>query len=241
MAHIAALRVTNLVKNYSHTTVLRGVDLEVHSGEILGLVGLNGMGKTTIIKSVLNLIDIDQGKIEIFGVSSLDQKARSTLCYLPEKFQPSSLLKGHEFLSIFLGKSYSADVAENYAGKFALNPQALQQRIGKYSKGMTQKLGLIYAFMSSAKLIILDEPMSGLDPRARINLKTELLQAKNEGRTIFFSSHILNDVEEICDSLAVLHEGKVVFRGKVSDFRTRHQQVDIEKAFLAEIGVMGGY
>ena len=102
---------------------------------------------------------------------------------------------------------------------------------------MTQKLGLLGTFLSEAKLIILDEPMSGLDPRARIALKQQLLSYKEAGNSIFFSSHILSDIEEICDKIAILNNGKIVFSGKPEDFKTKHQENSLEKAFLNEIGI----
>lgn len=103
---------------------------------------------------------------------------------------------------------------------------------------MTQKLGLLAVFLSEADLVILDEPMSGLDPKARIALKRELISYKNSGKTVFFSSHILSDMDEICDSIAVLNEAKIAYHGTPQGFKSKHQSDSLDKAFLKEIGIV---
>ena len=142
-----------------------------------------------------------------------------------------------KFVSGFHQKKLNLDKVKQIARVIDFKPESLNLRISKYSKGMTQKLGLLGTFLSEAKLIILDEPMSGLDPRARIALKQQLLSYKEAGNSIFFSSHILSDIEEICDKIAILNNGKIVFSGKPEDFKTKHQENSLEKAFLNEIGI----
>ena len=162
------------------------------------------------------------------------------MAYLPEKFQPSNQLKGVEFLKFVTGfhkKKFDLRKAEEIAEILDLKVSALNLRISKYSKGMTQKLGLLGTFLSEAKLIILDEPMSGLDPRARIALKKQLVNYRKAGNSIFFSSHILSDIDEICDRIAIINDGKIVFVGKPEEFRNKHNEGSLEKAFLSEIGV----
>ena len=117
-----------------------------------------------------------------------------------------------------------------------LRPDALHSRVSKYSKGMGQKSGLIGALLSGAPLLILDEPMSGLDPKARILLKNELRKYRDNGGTIFFSSHILADLEEICDRIAVLNDTKIIYDGKAEAFVKQHNQPNLEHAFLKAIG-----
>lgn len=232
------LQITGLTKHFANHQVLQGIDLTLQAGEIFGLIGLNGMGKTTLIKSILDLLRPTQGTIQIAGIDHLQRRSRQTICYLPEKFQPSASLKGKEFLSLFV-PNFKLQQAIQYANHLGLDPQFLEQKISKYSKGMTQKLGLIYTFMHPAKLTILDEPMSGLDPKARILLKQELLNCRTQGKTLFFSSHILTDIEEICDRLAVLNNGLISFVGTPAAFCQKHQLTSgIETAFLKEIGVL---
>ena len=149
-------------------------------------------------------------------------------------------MKGKEFLSLFSGNfntKFGKSKVEKVAGLLSLEVEALNRSVGEYSKGMIQKLGLMSAFLSDSKLVILDEPMSGLDPKARINLKDELLAYKKMGNSIFFSSHILADIDEICDRIAIIDKGKIVFIGKPADFKKDTAQKTLERAFLKKIGL----
>lgn len=234
------LLVRSIAKSYNSRKVLENIDFQLIPGEIFGLIGLNGAGKTTLIKIILDLVKSEQGSAEIFGEATTSIKSRQQLSYLPEKFQPSRYLKGLEYLDLAL--SYykkKLDVARARAGAVALdlNPDVLANRVGSYSKGMGQKLGLLGAFLTDAKLLILDEPMSGLDPRARIMLKEMLLANRKEGKTIFFSSHILSDIEEICDRIGVIHEGRLFFIGTPNEFKQRYKDASLEKAFLNSISL----
>ena len=220
--------------------VLDDISFGVRENEIFGFIGLNGVGKTTLIKIILDLLDEEAGEIKIFGHNKVLPLARKKLCYLPEKFQPSPYLKGIEFLQFvldFYDKKIDLERVMMLCENLDLNFKMLSQKATKYSKGMTQKLGLIATLLTDADLIILDEPMSGLDPKARINLKKELIKYKNSGKTIFFSSHILSDMDEICDSIAVLNEAKIIFYGSPSEFKKEHDQDSLDKAFLKAIGV----
>lgn len=234
------LNILEISKTFSKN-VLDKVSFSVQENEIFGFIGLNGIGKTTLIKIILDLLDQDNGEVEIFGVSRLLPEARKRVCYLPEKFQPAANLKGVEFIKFvlsFYNKPYDVQKAKQLAADLDLNFDFLSQKVTKYSKGMTQKLGLMAVFMSEADLIILDEPMSGLDPKARIALKRELIKYKNSGKTVFFSSHILSDMDEICDSIAVLNNAKIVYQGTPQGFKNKHQQDNLDKAFLKEINLL---
>ncbi len=234
------LKIAQISKIFDRRQVLDSIDLQVNHNEIFGFVGLNGIGKTTLIKIILDLLGEDRGEIEIFGINKALPESRKNLFYLPEKFQPSKKLKGEEFLRFsqdFYNKKYDAKRAEELCCKLDLQAEMLQQKVDNYSKGMTQKLGLIAVFMSQADLIILDEPMSGLDLKARINLKRELLEYRKLGKTVFFSSHILTDIDEICDQIAILNMGKITFRGSPEAFKVKYGQDTLDKAFLYEIGV----
>ncbi|MFT6220407.1 MAG: ABC-2 type transport system ATP-binding protein [Lentimonas sp.] len=238
------IKAENLFKKFGNKLVLNDISIEVEDNEIFGFVGLNGIGKTTFIKIIIDLLEHDGGGIELFGVDKILPEARKNIAYLPEKFHPSNQLKGKEFLKFVAGfhkQKFNLKEAEEIATILDLDPKSLNLRISKYSKGMTQKLGLLGTFLSKAKLIILDEPMSGLDPRARIALKKQIINYKEKGNTIFFSSHILSDIDEICDRMAILNDGKIVFTGKPEDFRNKHKEKNLEGAFLREIGIMPNY
>ena len=229
------LNVQSISKSYAGRKVLSDIDFSLVQGEIFGLIGLNGAGKTTLIKIMLDLVSAESGKVQIFGEPSTSIKARRQLSYLPEKFQPSRYLKGMEYLDLALsyyGKKLDENQARENAAKLDLSPLVLGARVGSYSKGMGQKIGLLGAFMVGASLLVLDEPMSGLDPSARIKLKDMLLAAKAENRTVFFSSHILSDIDEICDRIGVIHDGKLFFIGTPSEFKKKHGSEMLERAFL---------
>ena len=234
-----ALEINNLNKTFNNKSsacqVLKNINLEIKEGEIFGLIGLNGIGKTTLIKSILNLLRIDLGDIKIFNTDKDNPIARKNVCYLPEKFYPSQYLTGYEFLKYslsFFDKPLNIEEVHRVAKKIDLDVSALKRVVHQYSKGMGQKLGLLYCLLSDAKLLILDEPMTGLDPKARVLLKLALKDYVKHGNTIFFSSHILDDVEEICDTMAVLHNGEIKFIGQPLEFRETYKEVNIEKSFL---------
>jgi len=233
------LKISNISKSFKNP-VLSEINFDVKENEIFGFIGLNGQGKTTLIKIILDLLNQDQGEVEIFGISNILPNSRKDLCYLPEKFQPSIHQKGIEFLEFVLGfydKKPDLNKVHEICQNLDLPFDVLQQKISKYSKGMTQKLGMLAVFLSQANLIILDEPMSGLDPKARIALRNELINYKNSGKTVFFSSHILSDMDEICDSIAVLNNKKIVYQGSPFGFKSKHEESNLDRAFLKEIGV----
>jgi len=231
------LKISEISKNFSKS-VLDNISLEISPNEIFGFIGLNGQGKTTLIKIILDLLDQDNGEVEIFGISRVLPEARKKVCYLPEKFQPSIHQTGQDFLNFvlgFYGIKFNEILAYEISQNLELNYEVLSQKISKYSKGMTQKLGLMAVFLSNADLIILDEPMSGLDPKARIALKNELISYKNKGKTIFFSSHILSDMDEICDKIAVLHNSQIRFYGTPQQLKSQNSSSNLDQAFLIEI------
>lgn len=233
------LSIRKISKSFDGKPVLDGVSLELKEGEIFGLIGLNGIGKTTLIKIILGLIREDAGDVTIFGDTWRDVRAKQHLSYLPEKFQPSRFLTGKEILSLahsYYNIPYDHALARLQAGLLGLDPDVLNKRVSSYSKGMGQKIGLIATLMVGTKLVILDEPMSGLDPKARIQLKARLRTVRDEGRTIFFSSHILADIDEICDRIAIIHNTGFKFIGTTSEFKTAHPAATLEQAFLDVIG-----
>lgn len=229
------LKIEAVGKKYNQTRIISDINFEVKEGEIFGLIGLNGVGKTTLIKIILDLITATEGTAEIFGTNATDFSARKKIAYLPEKFMPSQFLKGFEFLDLQLrayDKKLDKQKAREGAEKLQLNPDVLENRIGKYSKGMAQKTGLLGAFLTEAPLLILDEPMSGLDPRARVLLKDYMVEYLNSGKTIFFSSHILSDIDEICNRIAVIDGGGMPFLGTPAEMKKKFKEEILERAFL---------
>ena len=232
----SAISLRGLSKSYADTAVLRGLEFDIPAGRTFGLVGMNGAGKTTLIKCLLDFCEFDAGQIRIFGLSSREPCARARLAFLPERFAPPYYLTGEDFLR-YMMKLYScgyepAQVLRMLAD-LDLAEVALRKPVRTYSKGMTQKLGLAACLLSNRELLVLDEPTSGLDPKARALLKDRLQAARAAGRTIFFTSHALPDVDELCDRMAVLHEGQLLFSGTPLDLRTRFKATTLEQAYLA--------
>jgi ABC-2 type transport system ATP-binding protein len=231
----AALRAEGLVKRFGARPVLDGIGLAVAPGAAAGLVGANGAGKTTFIKCALDLCAPDAGRVELFGVDSRQARARARLAYLPERFVPPHYLLGREFLAMTLalsGASFDAARAAALAAELELDPQALARPVRQLSKGMTQKLGLAACFLQERDLYVLDEPMSGLDPAGRLAVKSVLARLAAGGRALFFTSHVLADVEALCTTIAVLERGRLRFQGAPAALRARYGEDNLERAFL---------
>jgi ABC-2 type transport system ATP-binding protein len=230
-----ALAFAGVSKAYGTTRALDELTLEVRRGELFGLVGGNGAGKTTLIKCLLDFCEVDRGEIRLFGVSHRLTASRRELAFLPERFNPPYYLTGRDFLRYMAEMhrtSYDGTrVAETFA-RLDLDSGALMKPVRDYSKGMTQKLGLAACLLSGKAIQVLDEPTSGLDPKARALLKRELKALRGAGGTVFFSSHALADVEEICDRMAVLHGGRLRFAGSPAELVARYGGAGVEAAFL---------
>lgn len=238
MASLEILDIKNVSAGYGGAPVISNINITIKEGEFFGLMGLNGAGKTTLIKTILGLRNLDEGKISVFGEDSSSQKAKKKFAYLPELFEPPWFLKGIEFIEFSLklyGRKMSREEICAQAERLALDPKALNKRVQTYSKGMRQKLGIIATVFTDCPLLILDEPMSGLDPRARSLVKDMLAERKKEGQTIFFSSHILADMDEICDRVTLLHDKEIKFTGKPSALKKESGKKNLERAFLETI------
>jgi len=231
-----ALRFAEVEKRYPRQRVLADFSLEVEAGESFGLVGVNGAGKTTCIKALLDFCEIERGRIEIFGVRSGEPRARARLAYLPERFLPPYYLRGRDFLA-YMGRLYGHRPSQaellTILAALDLEAAALDKPVRAYSKGMAQKLGLAACLLSRRELAVLDEPLSGLDPKARLLVKRQLQAWRESGRTLFFSTHLLGDVAQLCDRVGVLHEGRMRFVGTPRALCERYQDADLESAYLA--------
>jgi len=231
------LAIRNLKAGYRRTSpVLDGVSLSLEPGDAFALVGANGAGKTTLIKSALDFISIDEGEIRIFGCTHWDYHSRARLAFLPERFQPPYYLRGSDYLRS-MSKLYRVDYDESVIlatmKKLDLSREALDRSVKEYSKGMAQKLGLIACLHSGRDLLIMDEPMSGLDPKARHAFKALLRDLHREGRTLFFSTHVLADINAICNKMAILDAGRICFMGSPDECCRQFGSDDLESAYMA--------
>ena len=228
-----ALKISNLTKIYKTGFIpkkvvgLDDVSLDVEQGEIFGLLGPNGAGKTTTLKCILSLVKPTSGKIELLGDPVPAPKAMARIGFLSENPYVYDFLSGREYL-IFAAKLHGQShvQAQNKADEllnFFHLEDAGTRALRKYSKGMLQRIGLAQALVNDPDFLILDEPMSGLDPVGRKEVRDLLLSMKQKGRTLLFSSHILSDAEMICDRVAILVKGKLQTIGKVQSLM---KQVD---------------
>ncbi|UCF81566.1 MAG: ABC transporter ATP-binding protein [Acidobacteriota bacterium] len=193
--------------------VLKGVSFDVHEGEIFGFLGPNGSGKTTTIKTALNLLRLDRGRIELFGVPHTRPSARRRIGFLPENPYFYDYLTGLEFLK-FYGALAGLSAPERRARSGELLERigladAASLALRKYSRGMLQRVGLAQALIADPDLLLLDEPLAGLDPFGRKDVRDLLVELRDRGKTVFFSSHILADAEMLCDRVGILRDGRV--------------------------------
>jgi ABC-2 type transport system ATP-binding protein len=236
----SALELQAVSVSYRGRQVLQDIGLRLEAGEALALVGLNGAGKTTLLKALLDFIAIDSGSIQLFGVSHRQPESRAALAFLPEQFSPPPYLSGWDFLSSMAklhGRRASRAELESLCARLDFDPTLLPRPASEYSKGTAQKLGLAGCLAGDKPLLILDEPASGLDPKAQAYLKQELKQQLAQGHTLFFSTHSLADAASLASRLAVLHEGKLGFTGTPREFCERYGADTLEQAYLAFLRV----
>ncbi len=239
------LEVQDLHKTYrlgffrKRVEAVRGVSFAVQKGEIFGLLGPNGAGKTTTIKAILRLIAPSRGSIRLFGTSPLDRASMGRLGYMPENPYVYQYLRPLEFLDLCgrlcgLDRATRSKRARELVERVGLG-HAVDRPIGRFSKGMMQRIGLAQAILHDPELLILDEPMSGLDPIGRKQIRDVLLEQRRRGKTLLFTSHILSDVEMLCDRVAIVNHGRVTEAGRLDDLlRPEVRRVEIELANVSE-------
>ncbi|MDB4971671.1 MAG: transporter, ATP-binding protein [Myxococcaceae bacterium] len=203
---------------------VRGVSFDVKQGETFGLLGPNGAGKTTTIKSILRLIHPDRGSIRLFG-KELSLASMQRIGYLPENPYVYQYLRAPEFLDL-CGRLMGMDAAARELRSREMLElvglaHAVDRPIGRFSKGMMQRVGLAQALLHDPELLILDEPMSGLDPIGRKQVRDIILGQRKRGKTLIFTSHVLSDVEMLCDRIAIVNRGQVVARGTLDELLRR--------------------
>ncbi|MCJ7679421.1 MAG: ABC transporter ATP-binding protein [Candidatus Aminicenantes bacterium] len=237
-----ALKIDSLHKTFQtgfipkRKKILKGISLSVDEGKIFGYLGPNGAGKTTTIKCLLNLISPDRGTIEILGFPHHSIKARSHLGFSPENPYFYDYLSAGEFLDFYgrlfgLKKSVRTERAARLLRDVGLESSRHIQ-LRKFSRGMLQRIGLAQALINDPALVLLDEPLSGLDPIGRKEIRDLIVGLREQGKTVFLSSHILQDLEMICDEVAMIVEGKIVNQGRLADLIS-------EKILFTEIVLSG--
>lgn len=228
------ISVQNLHKKFGKNQVLQGVDLEISQGGIFAILGPNGSGKTTLIKSILGMVIPTKGTIEIEGKPiKKDWKYRHKIDYLPQIANFPSNLTVDELISMIKDLRAKKTVDDQRLIElFKLEP-FLKKKLGNLSGGTKQKVNIVLAFMFDSPLIILDEPTSGLDPISLIRLKDLITQEKAKGKTILITSHIMSFVEQVTNEIVFLLEGKIYFKGSISELKLKTSQPDFEHAIAS--------
>ena len=230
------IRISGLAKRFGRVDVLSGVDLRIARGHVVGLVGPNGAGKTTLIKTLLGLTHADRGTIRVddavIGAND-DVSYRGQIGYMPQIARfPENLSAAELFAMLRDLRGAPTDLDEELVTKLGLESQ-LDKPLRVLSGGTRQKVNACLAFLFRPTLLILDEPTAGLDPLSSAILKDKILAARGEGTTVVITSHIMSELEELCDDVAFLLDGVVRYMGPVRDLTSATHQVNLERAIAA--------
>ena len=229
------LKIEHLTKYYGEKLAVEDLSLHIRKGEIFGFIGHNGAGKTTTIKAVCGIHNFDEGAIFVDGISVKENAlaCKAKIAYIPDNPELYEYMTGYQYLK-FVGDIFRVESSvrwtniQKYAELFGLWDD-LAQPISSYSHGMKQKLALIGALMHDPQLIIMDEPFVGLDPKASYTLKTLMREICDEGRSIFFSTHVLEVAEKLCDKVAIIRGGKLVRSGTMDEVKG---DTSLEEVFM---------
>ncbi len=233
---MAAIEIQGLTKHFGKTVALDGVDLSVPEGSIYGFIGPNGAGKSTTIRILLGLLQKNAGEVRLLGGDPWRDamELHRRLAYVPSEVQLWDNMTGGEVID-FLGRlrgSYSRERREDFIQRFDLDPS---KKCKTYSKGNRQKVALISAFVSDVELLVLDEPTTGLDPLMEGIFQQCVKEARTVGKTVFLSSHILSQVEAVCDQIGVIRAGKIIEEGSMENLKAlihRQEPPTLEALFL---------
>ena len=237
------IEIKKVSKTYnSEIKAIKDLSLTIEDGEIVGFIGLNGAGKTTLIKMMTGVLKSDKGSIKINGydISKKPIDAKMQIGYIADSPDMFLKLTGIEFIN-FIADIYKVPLAkrkeriEFFAKEFDLM-DILDKPMQGYSHGTRQKMMVIAALVHDPKVWILDEPLIGLDPKSALKLKNMMKNHAKEGNTVFFSTHVLEIAEKLCDKVAIIHEGKIVYYGTLDDLKKEYKKTDLEKLFLEVIG-----
>ena len=246
MTDEAAIVASNLTKDLVSSflrkkkRVLENLNLTIKRNETFGLLGPNGAGKTTALKIFVGLMRPTQGQALVLGAPAGDPTALSRIGFLPENPYFYSYLTGREFMdfvaSLFgLSRAARKDRCDELLETVSLNGDDADKPMGKYSKGMLQRLGIAQSLINDPDILFWDEPMSGLDPIGRRDVRAILTKLKEQKKTIFFNSHLLPDVNEVCDRVGILNHGKLVAAEKISAISSSGNYKALEEYFLAAV------
>ncbi len=222
-----AIETVDLAKRYGDTVALAGLTMRVERGEVFGFLGPNGAGKTTAVKLLLGLARASGGHGTVLGAPLGDREARRRVGYLPELFRYQAWLSAREVLALHceLARLPRATWADEIAAGLRLVglEERTDSRVGGFSKGMQQRLGLAVALLGSPDLVFLDEPTSALDPIGRLDVREIIGRLRDRGTTVFLDSHLLTEVERVCDRVAIVDRGRVVATGAMDEMTAGHE------------------
>lgn len=231
------IEIRDLKMNFGSKSVLEGINLDIHKGEIIGYIGPNGAGKSTTVKIILGLLEGYKGEIKIFGkdISKEDEEYKKRIGYVPEIAEVYDSLTGKEYLT-FVAQLYGMDYDDaNYKGKQLMKilgvDKAYNSRISTYSKGMKQKLLIISSLLHNPDILFLDEPLNGLDANSVMIIKEILKELSNRGKTIFYSSHIMDVVEKISNRIILLKDGNIAADGSFDELKAKCKEGSLEDIF----------
>ena len=229
------LKIENYTKNYGEKAAVKNLSLHIKAGEIYGFIGHNGAGKTTTLKAVAGILQFEEGEILVDGVSVRTDplSCKKKIAYIPDNPDLYEFMTGIQYLN-FVADIFGVSAQDRkerirkYADLFELTPE-LAQSIGSYSHGMKQKLAIIAAWIHAPRLIVMDEPFVGLDPRAAHLLKGMMREFCDEGGAIFFSTHVLEVAEKLCDEIAIIKKGELIKAGTMEEVKG---DTSLEEVFL---------
>ncbi len=232
------IEIKHVTKTFGSKKAVDDLDLTISTGEIIGFIGPNGAGKTTTIKMMTGVLNPDEGDILINGKSIQKEplEAKRQFGLVPDNPDMFLRLKGIEYLN-FMGDIYDVDAQqrqqriETMAEIFEIK-DVLNDKILSYSHGMRQKIIIMGALINDPEVWILDEPMTGLDPQSSFHLKQMMREHANKGKTVFFSTHVLEVAEKLCDKIAIIAHGKMIYYGTLEELRAQHGEQSLEELFL---------
>lgn len=228
----------NVTKTYGVKKAVDNLSMQVEDGKVFGFIGPNGAGKTTTIKLMTGIIQPDEGRVEMNGIdmAASPLEAKRTFGFVPDAFDMYGRLTGMEYLRFMgdmygVGKEERKRLSEMYLEQFGL-ADAANQQMRSYSRGMKQKMAVIGALLHDPSIWILDEPMTGLDPQSMHLLKEQMRAHADSGRTVFFSTHVLDVAERLCDEIGIISQGKLIAKGSLDQLRGEQKNDTLEELFL---------
>ena len=233
------IKIENVTKTYGESTLaVDDLSLEIKDGQIVGFIGPNGAGKTTTIKMLTGILKPDSGQITINGADITTDaiEAKKQFGFVSDNPNAYPKLRGREYLN-FIADMYEVDYQMrqqqiDHYSKLLKMEDALDDKIATYSHGMRQKIMVIAVLIHDPYLLILDEPLTGLDPQSSFVLKELMRERAQEGKSVFFSTHVLEIAEKLCDQIAIVNEGKIIYKGTLEDLKLQYPQSSLEEIFL---------